>query len=102
MREELAAMGQPLSKNDFYAIILGSLPGSYDPYISAVNATSGVLGKTISSDDLGQKRGLYSKKNIECYNCKKKGHYKSECWLPGDRKQGQGPNQKGKGKAKAK
>ena len=52
MREDLAAMGQPLNENDFYAIILGSLPASYDPYISAVNATSSVLGKTISADDL--------------------------------------------------
>ena len=52
MREDLAAMGQPLGENDFYAIILGSLPASYDPYISAVNATSSVLGKTISADDL--------------------------------------------------
>ena len=52
MREDLAAMGQPLSENDFYAIILGSLPASYDPYISAVNATSSVLGKTISADNL--------------------------------------------------
>ena len=45
MREDLAAMGQPLNENDFYAIILGSLPASYDPYISAVNATSSVLKK---------------------------------------------------------
>ena len=52
MREDLAAMGQLLSENDFYAIILGSLPASYDPYISAVNATSSVQGKTISADNL--------------------------------------------------
>ena len=52
MREDLAAMGQPLSENDFYAIILGSLPSSYDPYISTVNATSSILGKTVSADDL--------------------------------------------------
>ena len=52
MREDLAAMGQSLTEDDFYAIILGSLPSSYDPYISAVNATSSVMGKTISSDDL--------------------------------------------------
>ena len=42
------------------------------------------------------------KKNVKCYNCKKKGHYKTECWAPGGGKEGQGPNQKGKGKAKAK
>ena len=52
MREDLAAMGQLLTEDDFYTIILGSLPLSYDPYISAVNATSSVMGKTISSDDL--------------------------------------------------
>ena len=52
MREDLAAMGQPLSEDDFYTIILGSLPPSYDPYILAVNATSSVLGKTVSPDDL--------------------------------------------------
>ena len=133
MREDLAAMGQALSEDDFYAIILGSLPASYDPYISAVNATSSVLGKTISADDLmltvteeykcrnlrnktgkkdedaafhstdsgkGQKGGLnLKKKNIECHNCHKKGHYKSECWAPGGGKEGQGPKQKGKTKS---
>ena len=52
MREDLAAMGQKLEDTDFYAIVMGSLPSSYDPYISAVNATSSVLGKTLSADDL--------------------------------------------------
>jgi transposase InsO family protein len=52
MREDLASMGQKLEDNDFYAIVMGSLPGSYDPYISAVNATSSVLGTTLSADDL--------------------------------------------------
>jgi hypothetical protein len=52
MREDLAAMGQALSEDDFYAIILGSLPSSCDPYFSAVNTTSSVMGKTISADDL--------------------------------------------------
>ena len=119
-------MGQPLSENDFYTIILGSLPASYDPYVSAVNATSSVLGKTISADDLmltvteeyerqvlkgktgkkdenaafysndsekGGKGGSNSnsrKKNVECHNCHKKGHYKSDCWAPGGGKEGQG------------
>ena len=52
MREDLASMGQPLAKNNFYAIILGSLPASSDSFISAVNATSNVLGTTLSPDDL--------------------------------------------------
>ncbi|KAF8229593.1 hypothetical protein L208DRAFT_1285952 [Tricholoma matsutake] len=60
MCEDLSAMGKPPANTDFYAIILASLPPSYDPYISAVNAdsspypntTSSVLRMTLSSDDL--------------------------------------------------
>jgi hypothetical protein len=52
MKEDLAAMGHPPSKDEFYAIILGSLPPSYEPFISAMNATSSVLGTFLSSDNL--------------------------------------------------
>ena len=52
MREDLASMGESLTENDFYAIIMGSLPTSYDSYISALNTTSSVVGKHLSSDDL--------------------------------------------------
>ena len=52
MREDLASMGESLSENDFYAIIMGSLPPSYDPYLSALNGTSSVLGTHLSADDL--------------------------------------------------
>jgi gag-polypeptide of LTR copia-type/Zinc knuckle len=52
MREDLASMGESLTENDFYAIIMGSLPSSYDPYLSALNATSSVLGTHLSADDL--------------------------------------------------
>ena len=137
MHEDLCAMGHPPADDDFYAIILGSLPPSFKPYISAVNATSSVLGKTLSVDDLmltrteeyerrmlraksgkkdenavfysndsgkGQKGGSSSKKdkNVECFNCHKKGHKKPNCWAPEGGKEGQGPNQKGKGKDKDK
>ena len=52
MREDLASMGELLTENDFYTIMMGSLPPSYDPYLSALNATSSVLGTHLSSDDL--------------------------------------------------
>ena len=52
MREDLASMGEPLIENNFYAIIMGSLPPSYDPYISALNTTSSVMGKQPSANDL--------------------------------------------------
>jgi hypothetical protein len=45
-------MGESLTENDFYAIIMGSLPSSYNPYLSALNTTSSVLGKHLSADDL--------------------------------------------------
>ncbi|CDO78280.1 hypothetical protein BN946_scf184674.g2 [Trametes cinnabarina] len=130
MREDLAAMGQSPSDDDFFAIIMGSMPSSYEPYLSAISATSRVTGAVLSPDELmealadeyerrtlraksakrstdsadiamsasdqnGKKK---SKKNIECFNCKKRGHYKSECWAPGGGKEGQGP--KGKPKPK--
>jgi hypothetical protein len=31
------------------------------------------------------------KKKVECYNCRKIRHYKSECWAKGGGKEGQGP-----------
>ena len=52
MQEDLASMGHPPSDDDMYTIALGSLPPSYNSYISAVSATSSVLGTTISADSL--------------------------------------------------
>jgi len=52
MHEDLAAMGHAPTEDDFYAIIIGSLPSSYDPFVSALNATSSVLGTFLSPDDL--------------------------------------------------
>jgi len=126
MREDLAAMGHSPSDDDFYAIVLGSLPPSYDSFISALNATSSVLGAFLSPDDLmqttteeydrrvlakgGKKEenvafhagdnGGKGKRNphIKCFNCNKKGHKKADCWAEGGGKASQGP----KGKAKAK
>jgi hypothetical protein len=60
MREDLAAMGHPPNEDEFYAIILGSLPSSYEPFISAMNATSSVLGTFLSSDNLMQALLIYS------------------------------------------
>jgi len=52
MRKDLAAMGHAPSKDDFYAIILGSLPKSFESFISALNATASILGSTITCDNL--------------------------------------------------
>jgi hypothetical protein len=54
MREELASLGMTLSEPDFSAIVLGSLPKSYDQFLSAVTATASVLKQELDLEDLMQ------------------------------------------------
>ena len=44
----------------------------------------------------GRAKGKAKRSTLECYNCGKKGHYKSECWEKGGSNEGGGPRQ-GKG-----
>ena len=37
------------------------------------------------------------RKNVECYNCHKKGYYKLECWAKGGGSEGQGPRRSRRG-----
>jgi hypothetical protein len=37
-----------------------------------------------------------SDKDVECFNCHKKGHKKVNCWAKGSGKEGQGPRSKSK------
>ena len=128
MREELVSLGHSLSEEDFSATILGSLPRSYDQFLSAVTATASVLKRELEPKDLMQviineydrwstrsrnqkdkgsdatfyaggnkgKTGKRSDKDIECFNCHKKGHKKIDCWAKGGGKEGQGPRSKSK------
>src|SRR5258705_6175566 len=52
MREELAGMGAILEERDFYAIVLGSLPESYRPLLSSINAAARVTSKLLSPNEL--------------------------------------------------
>lgn len=57
----------------------------------------GSAGTTLNvrkSKDRGKRSATSSKTNadVTCYNCDRKGHYKSDCWRPGGGKEGQGPN----------
>ena len=42
----------------------------------------------------GGKAGKRTNKDIECFNCHKKGHKKPDCWAKGGGKEGQGPKSK--------
>jgi len=52
MHKDLAAMGHAPSDNNFYVIIIGSLPLSYNANILALNATSSVIETYLSPDNL--------------------------------------------------
>ena len=127
MREELVSLGTVLNDLDFSAIILGSLPKSYDQFLSAVTATASVMKQDLDPEDLmqtvvdefdrrstrsggskdkgqpdaafyagesGSRGGKKLNKDVECFNCHKKGHKKADCWGKGGGKEGQGPRSK--------
>jgi hypothetical protein len=52
IRESLAGMGATIDDKDFYAIILGSLPESYRPLLSSINATARINKKILIPDEL--------------------------------------------------
>ena len=52
MREDLAVLGDDLNDEDFSAMLLGSLPPSYDSYLSAVTAALSVLETKLTPDAL--------------------------------------------------
>ena len=54
MWKDLATMGHSPGDDEFYMIILGSLPYSFKPFISALNATLSVLGTVLSPNELMQ------------------------------------------------
>ena len=74
---------------------MGSLPPSYDSYISAINATSSVLGSHLSADDLM----LTVTEEYECRSLKSKGKSKEEnaAFHAGDSKKDRKGGQKRKG-----
>ena len=133
LKQSLAGMGVRVEDEDYTTILVGSLPESYRPTLSAISANACMNGKDITLNDLikiiteeyehkqltgqlstkkGENSALSARFNntnpqnpgkggnnaitdVECYNCHRKGHYKSDCWRPGGRKEGQGPQRQG-------
>ena len=120
IREQLAAMGTTIPDNEYGSILLGSVPASYESVTSAMSTTAKLTRTALTPDMVtslvtdeydchvlkkpkeGQEealganagKGKKSKKDVECFNCKKKGHMKSDCWAKGGGKEGQGPKKK--------
>jgi gag-polypeptide of LTR copia-type len=116
MKEKLASLGSPISDLEYAYILLRSLPPSYQGIISAINASADFAKATIAPANMtrlaldeydriqgskpkqdadevfvASQRGKGKRSNIECHNCKKRGHIKAECWVKGGGKEGQGP-----------
>ena len=119
MREQLAAMGESISDQHYANILLASLPKCYEMRVTAITTNADDTGRGIEpqkvvrliTDDYdrttmakeakktedqafaasSQRNKGKDKRDVECYNCKKKGHIKANCWAKGGGKEGQGP-----------
>jgi hypothetical protein len=118
LRQRLSSLGRTIDDAEYISVILGSLPPSYDRAIdSLVNSyeacnkdltlTAVVRMATNEQERRRLRKGENNpqheasgaaedserknkRKNVECYNCRKKGHYKSECWAKGSGREGHG------------
>jgi transposase InsO family protein len=119
MREQLAAMGKSVPDTEFASILMGSLPPSYASTLSGIAAAAEISNTTptvssvrkLAVDEYdrrtlnngkaqdeafavdAKKKG--KKRDIECFNCHKRGHMKSDCWARGGGKEGQAPKRRG-------
>ena len=114
LQNELHAIENLVTDEDFVMILVTSLPESWDNYAGSFSGSSGNKPTVISHkliaillDEDRRRKGwsgegstaLLSKerdkqginKDKECYNWKKKGHMAADCWAKGGGKEGQGP-----------
>jgi hypothetical protein len=117
LREKLSALGRSASDDEYVAVLIGSLPSCYDGPIDSLTSSCDVNNVGITPTAVTraaireyEKRSLRKenktqeeafaaaeannkskKKDVECFNCKKKGHYMSECWAKGGGNEGGGP-----------
>src|SRR6266702_3201851 len=110
-REQLAAMGQSISDEQYTNTLMGSLPPSYDANVNIITTSADMSATTITPatviriiTDEYDKRLLRKAKpkssQVEAFaaeaqkNKHKKRHIKTECWAKGGGKEGQGPKKK--------
>jgi len=114
--KKLSALGRNISDDEYVAVLIGSLPSCYDGPINSLTSSCNINNVDITPTAITwaaiqeyEKHSLQkenksqdevfaaaeadkrkSKKDIECFNCKRKGHYKSECWAKGSGNEGGG------------
>ena len=112
--DKLAALGRAVSNDEYVAVLIRSLPPSYSSPINSLTSSCDVNNiditptaiirtatreykkRTLRKENKAQDEVFATttpanKKDAECFNCKRKGHYKSECWRKGGGKEGQRP-----------
>jgi gag-polypeptide of LTR copia-type/Pol polyprotein, beta-barrel domain len=118
LKEQLAAMGTTIMDEEYGNILLGSLPNSYNNTINSIMAAMELSGRSITptlviqlmTDEYDRQtlkkgkaklstdkafhanRQRKGQRNVECFNCHQKGHFKADCWAKGEGKEGQGPH----------
>ena len=120
LREQLAAIGETITDHQYTNILLASLPQCYAMGVCAMTTNADDNGKDIDPENIikhitndydkrliseikpddqaftaSTQHNMKDKRNLECFNCKKKGHIKADCWAKGGGKEGQRP-QRGK------
>ena len=120
LREQLGAMGKTVNDTDYTDTLLASLPTTYDASISFISASARLGSTPLTAEifeqfildeydhrqirskskdpkdealnaEAAKKGKRKDKRKVECHNCHKKGHYKSECWAKGGGDEGGGP-----------
>ena len=126
IREDLVMLSHKIDDKDFAIMLSTSLPASYESFVGSLHGSTSkispsqfitrtleefdrrALAASKRSGDKAKDLALVvhdkkdDKKRVECFNCKKKGHRKADCWAKGGGKEGEGPKSKKKGKESAK
>ena len=128
LHKELALLGHSIDPDDFTAMLISSVPTSYDSTISAMTTSAKITRldltpnvimttliddydrrqtksgrkSTSSGEDAAYSASSSKKFSGNCHNCQKKGHKAEDCWEEGGGKAGQRPKQKWKGHRKGK
>ena len=92
MRGMMSLREEPVKPRDFMTYVIEEYERRSFTYAKrGTKEKANDFALTTSTDDK-------NKKKIECFNCKKKGHRKADCWAKGGGKEGEGPKSKKKGK----
>jgi LTR polyprotein gag-polypeptide-like protein len=105
LHERLFTFGRTVDNNEYVSVLIGSLPTSYDTTINTLTTSCDVTntditltaviqiatneyekcllckgkGKAQNEAFTAEEQCKNKRKNVGCFNCHKKGHYKSEC-----------------------